>query len=228
MALRAKAILQRRAAPAHMLIVPEDLFKLILAILIGGLIGIERELRHKVAGFRTNIFICVGAMLFTVFAGRYSAPSDAVHIIANIVSGVGFLGAGVILRQEGRIIGLTTAAVIWLSAALGMGIGTGDYALVLIAAVVVSVILWIFPAFERRLDQFQEARSYEITSPLGSRKPPQMEAWLRECRLQLRGQKLSKQDGKLVCTWDVWGPCAGHDQFVEKLLADAEVETFGF
>jgi len=206
----------------------EDLLKLLLAILVGGLIGIERELRHKVAGFRTNIFICVGAMLFTVFASRYSAPGDAVHIIANIVSGVGFLGAGVILRQEGRIIGLTTAAIIWLSAALGMGIGMGAYLLVGLATAAVMVILWMFPMLERRLDQYQEVRNYEIVGPLKGDKPRQLGAWLREYRLQVRNQKLAKRGDKLVCTLDVWGPCSGHEQFVDRLLADAEIETFSF
>ena len=207
---------------------PIDLFRLLLAICVGGLIGLEREFRHKVAGFRTNIFICVGAMLFTVFATRYSAPGDAVHIIANIVSGVGFIGAGVILRQEGRIVGLTTAAIIWLSAALGMGIGTGDYALVGVATVVVMVILWVFPRFEQRIDQFQEARDYEFICALNSDKPRQLEGLLREYHLQLRSQKRVKRDGKLICTWDIWGACPGHEQFVDKLLADNEIEEFHF
>jgi putative Mg2+ transporter-C (MgtC) family protein len=211
-----------------MMNLPEDLLKLLLAILVGGLIGIEREFRHKVAGFRTNIFICVGATLFTVFAERYSAPGDAVHIIANIVSGVGFIGAGVILRQEGRIVGLTTAAIIWLSAALGMGIGTGDYPLVGVATVGVMVILWIFPGFEKRIDQFQEARNYEFVSAIKSDKLHQLEAVLREYNLQLRSQKRVKRGDKLICTWDIWGSCSSHEQFVEKLLADVEIEEFRF
>lgn len=207
---------------------PADLLKLLLAILVGGLIGIEREFRHKVAGFRTNIFICVGAMLFTVFAMRYSAPGDAVHIIANIVSGVGFIGAGVILRQEGRIVGLTTAAIIWLTAALGMGIGTGNYPLVGAATAAVAIVLWIFPGFEKRIDQFREARSYEFVSALKSHKPHQLEALLHEYNLELRNEKRIKRGDKLICSWDIWGACSGHERFVEKLLADEEIEEFRF
>ncbi len=207
---------------------PLDLLKLLLAVLVGGVIGLEREVRHKVAGFRTNIFICTGAMLFTVFASRYSVPGDAVHIIANIVSGVGFIGAGVILRQEGRIVGLTTAAIIWVTAALGMGIGTGDFLAVGVATVAVVVILWVFPGFERQIDQLQETRSYEFTSPLKSQKLHQMETWLAEYRLQLRSQKRVKRGDKLTCTWDIWGPCSAHEQFVDKLLADEEIEEFHF
>jgi len=207
---------------------PLDLLKLFLAVLVGGLIGVEREIRHKVAGFRTNIFICVGAMLFTVFASKYSVPGDAVHIIANIVSGVGFIGAGVILRQEGRIAGLTTAAIIWLTAALGMGIGTGDFLLVGVATIAVLFILWVFPGFEKRIDQFQETRSYEFTSPLKSQKYRQLEGSLTDYKLQLRSQKRVKRGDRLVCSWDVWGSCSSHEQFVDKLLADEEIEEFHF
>jgi putative Mg2+ transporter-C (MgtC) family protein len=209
-------------------IMPQDLLKLFLAILVGGLIGVEREFRHKAAGFRTNIFICVGATLFTIFAEKFSNVSDATRIVANIVSGVGFIGAGVILRDEGRVIGLTTAAIIWLTAALGMGIGAGQYLLVGAATGVVVFILWIFPRFEKRIDQFNEGHNYEITSSLKCDKFRQVEAALRECGLQVRNHKRMKRGDKLIGTWDVWGSLAGHEQFVDKLLADQEIEEFHF
>ncbi len=207
---------------------PEDVLKLLLAVLVGGLIGVEREFRHKVAGFRTNIFICTGAMLFTVFASRYSVPGDAVHIIANIVSGVGVIGAGVILHQESRIAGLTTAAIIWLTAALGMGIGMGEYLRVVVTTVIVMIILWTFPAFERRIGQVQEGRTYEFTCLNKTTNLRQLEDWLGECHLQLRNQKRAKAGDKLACIWEVWGSCAGHELFVNKLLADDEIQEFHF
>lgn len=207
---------------------PADALKLLLAVFVGGLIGVEREFRHKVAGFRTNIFICTGAMLFTVFASRYSVPGDAVHIIANIVSGVGFIGAGVILRQESRIAGLTTAAIIWLTAALGMGIGMGEYLLVGVTTVAVMVILWTFPVFERRIGQIQEGRTYEFTCLKKSTNLRQLEDWLSEYHLQLRNQKRVKRGDKLSCSWEVWGSCTGHELFVDKLLADDEIEEYHF
>ncbi len=207
---------------------PADALKLLLAVLVGGLIGVEREFRHKVAGFRTNILICTGAMLFTVFASRFSVPGDAVHIIANIVSGVGFIGAGVILHQESRIAGLTTAAIIWLTAALGMGIGMGEYLLVGVTTVMVLVILWTFPAFERRIGQVQEGRTYEFTCLTKAAKLQQLENWLSQYHLQLRNQKRVKRGDKLTCSWEVWGTCPGHELFVDKLLADDEIEEFHF
>src|SRR5512138_2976902 len=128
-----------------MIVSPEDILKICLALVAGGLIGIEREFRDKAAGFRTLIFICVGAALFTIFSTKLAGDRDPTRIAANIVSGVGFLGAGVILRDGGRVIGLTTAATIWLTAALGMGIGGGEYLLVAIGVVITLVVLWVFP-----------------------------------------------------------------------------------
>ena len=102
-----------------MIVTADDLVRVGLAILIGGLIGAEREYRDKAAGFRTLIFITLGSTLFTMFSARLGGPEDPVRIAANIVTGIGFLGAGTILRGEHGVTGLTTAAAIWLSAALG-------------------------------------------------------------------------------------------------------------
>ena len=92
-----------------MFFAPEDLLKILLAVVVGGAIGIEREFRDKAAGFRTLIFICLGATLFTMFSLNLAGDKDPTRIASAIVSGVGFLGAGVILREGGRVIGLTTS-----------------------------------------------------------------------------------------------------------------------
>lgn len=99
-------------------ILTEDLIKLGVAILVGGIIGAEREFRDKAAGFRTLILITVGSTLFTIFSLRMDPGFAQTRIAANIVTGIGFLGAGAIIREHGRVGGLTTAATIWLSAAL--------------------------------------------------------------------------------------------------------------
>src|SRR5574338_1298647 len=119
----------------------ENLIKIGIAVLIGGLIGAEREFRDKAAGFRTMILITVGSALFTIFSMSMDPGFTRTRIAANIVTGIGFLGAGAIIREHGRIGGLTTAATIWLSAALGMGIGAGKLMLVLLATLAVIVIL---------------------------------------------------------------------------------------
>ncbi|MFQ5702716.1 MAG: MgtC/SapB family protein [Gemmatimonadales bacterium] len=102
------------------------LWALLLAVILGGAIGLEREIRGKAAGLRTNILICVGATLFTQLSMYLAGTSgDPSRIAAQIVTGVGFIGAGTILRDRGALTGLTSAATIWLVAAIGIAIGAG-------------------------------------------------------------------------------------------------------
>ncbi len=115
--------------------------KLLLSILAGGLTGFEREYRGKTAGLRTIIFISLGATVFTILSLEIGRNGDPGRIASSIVSGVGFLGAGAILRGEGQVTGLTTAAAIWLAAAVGMGIGSAAYAVSGGAVALAMVIL---------------------------------------------------------------------------------------
>ncbi len=102
------------------------LWSLLVAVLLGGAIGLERELRGKAAGLRTNILICLGSVLFTHLSIHMAGPAgDPARIAAQVVTGIGFLGAGTILHSRGAIAGLTSAATIWLVAAVGVAIGTG-------------------------------------------------------------------------------------------------------
>lgn len=140
----------------------DNLVKLGIAIVVGGMVGAEREFRDKAAGFRTIILITVGSALFTIFSASLDPGFTRTRIAANIVTGIGFLGAGAIVREHGRIGGLTTAATIWLSAALGMGIGGGETLFVLLATVTVMVVLLVFPRLERWIDRIRESRSYKI------------------------------------------------------------------
>src|SRR5512143_3749855 len=118
----------------------ENLVKLGISILVGGIIGAEREFRDKAAGFRTLILITVGSTLFTIFSMSIQPDTSRTRIAAKIVTGFVFLGAGAMVREHGRIGGLTTAATIWLSAALGMGVGAGELVFVLISTVAIIVI----------------------------------------------------------------------------------------
>jgi len=128
------------------------LLRLLLVIIVGGSIGAEREYRNKSAGFRTMILICLGSFLFTTFSIAIG-NSDNDRIAANIVTGIGFIGGGVIFRSGTGINGLTTAASIWIVAALGMGIADGYYALVLVSTVLVLLSLFLFLFTERWMDR---------------------------------------------------------------------------
>jgi putative Mg2+ transporter-C (MgtC) family protein len=206
-----------------------DIIKLLLAVLVGGLIGIEREYRDKSAGFRTMIFICVGATLFTIFSAKMAVGlSDPTRIAANIVSGVGFLGAGVILRERGRVTGLTTAATIWLTAALGMGIGGGYYIYVCVSTIVVLLVLWIFPNVEKWIDVARETRNYEVVCDLIPGKFQKLEDAFKECNLNMRSHREMKRGDQMVCLWEVTGSRQNHDLMMDKLFSDPEIREFRF
>lgn len=141
----------------------EYLIRIFLAAIVGGAIGLEREYRDKSAGFRTMILIATGSALFTIIAEIIGAPiEDNARIAAAVVSGVGFLGAGVILKDGADIRGLTTAASIWIVSALGMGMGIGQFELVGIMTAGILVVLWFLPPVERLIDALYEFRTFHI------------------------------------------------------------------
>ena len=136
------------------------LLKLLLATLLGGAIGFEREIAGKPAGLRTNILICVGAALFTHlsisiaqigFTPDGRPYGDTTRITAQIVSGIGFLGAGAILHAHGAVVGLTTAATIWVVAAVGAAVGAGAYVEGVGTSVLIILVLVGLRPVERRL-----------------------------------------------------------------------------
>ncbi len=211
-----------------MYLYPEDILKLLLAVLVGGLIGAEREFRDKAAGFRTIILICVGATLFTSFSIKLSGHGDPARIAAQIVSGVGFLGAGTILRDRGRVTGLTTASTIWLAAAVGMGIGGGQYAFSIATALAVMVVLWIFPTVENWIDNLRHSRSYQITCPIDNDLYAELDDIFQHSALRVLNCKRIKSGDQMTCTWVVTGKPAEHDQVIQQLLVHEGIQEFHF
>ncbi len=136
------------------------LLHLCLAVVLGGAIGFERELQRKAAGLRTNILICVGAVLFTELSIEMSSPSgDPARIAAQIVTGVGFLGAGTIIQGRGIVTGLTTAATMWLVAAIGMAVGFGALLEATCATLLVLLVLSVLRPIERVIAARSQYRS---------------------------------------------------------------------
>jgi len=117
--------------------------RLILATILGGLIGLERQFRHKASGLRTNILICFGSAMFTVLSGQIADKfgGDHTRIAAQIIAGIGFLGAGTILHSQGSVVGLTSAATIFVTASVGMAAGAGLYSTAIFATVVILLAL---------------------------------------------------------------------------------------
>lgn len=203
---------------------PEDILKILLAVAAGGLIGIEREYRDKAAGFRTLIFICAGACLFTILSERLAPDADPNRIAANIVTGVGFLGAGVILRDGGKVIGLTTAAAIWLTAAVGMGIGGGEYLLSGFMVVTTMFVLWLLPSVEHRIDNVREERKYEIVCPADIGMVESLEHTFEEVGLNIQNHSQYKSGQNVTCSWSVSGSPEKHLKLVHKLFENPDIK----
>ena len=126
--------------------------RLLTAALLGAALGFEREIRQKDAGLRTNILINVGAALFTLMSIEMSGPSgDPGRIAAQIVTGIGFLGAGAIMRTDSGVQGLTTAATVWVNAAVGVAVGGGKYHLAFIATGITLAALLVLHPIERSI-----------------------------------------------------------------------------
>jgi putative Mg2+ transporter-C (MgtC) family protein len=135
---------------------PVDLMvRLFLAAGLGAAIGVERELRQKAAGLRTNMLIALGSAVFTVVSlelARTGGTPD--RIAAQIVTGIGFLGAGSILRSGRSIHGMTTAATIWVNASVGMAAGAGLYTVAIAGTIITLIVLAVLPYLEQRLDRY--------------------------------------------------------------------------
>lgn len=202
----------------------DELIKLLVALLVGGIVGFEREAHGKSAGLRTITLITVGATLFTILSFHF-APDDPGRVAANIVVGIGFLGAGAILLSEGRVKGLTTASSIWVAAALGMAIGLGEFGLAAIATLVVILVLWLLSPIDRLIDALgREVRTYELTYILRAGKLDEIERRVTLSGLQLLSkQQMKVGANRLQGQWELRGPRARHNQFTESLLGDEDI-----
>ena len=118
----------------------EHIIKIVLALILGSIIGLERKTGHKPAGLRTHALVCLGATLISIISIDYFG-GDPARIASGVVTGIGFLGAGAIIAARGKVHGLTTAASLWVIAAVGLGIGSGAYLLATIVTLVVLGIL---------------------------------------------------------------------------------------
>lgn len=203
------------------------LFRFLLVILVGGLIGAEREYRAKSAGFRTMILICLGSFLFTTFSIHISGGTND-RIASNIVTGIGFLGAGVIFKSDNRINGLTTAAVIWVTAALGMGIADGEYETVFIATVIVLASLFLFTKLEYWFDRINKTHNYKIVSTYKPDLLDQYELLFKKHKLHFKRVKQTKSGEYISGSWTVNGLEKNHNAFIETILHDNSVKEFEF
>jgi len=182
----------------------EDLFSMLMAVLCGGIIGFEREYRNKSAGFRTIVLITLGSTIFTIVS-RHGAGADD-RISANIITGIGFIGAGVIFKDQFSVRGLTTAAVIWTSAAIGMTTGIGYHALAFVFTMLTLGILLMMSRVERFIGKLQRQKMISVTFRNADFSQIQvLEERLNSEDLRIDRLQVSKDHDTLTVVWQVSG-----------------------
>ena len=148
--------------------VGSSITRLVLAALLGGLIGLEREIKHRPAGLRTNLFICFGAAMFTIMSDQLAVEhlGDHTRIAAQIIPGIGFIGAGSILHNRGDLVtGITSAATLFVVASVGMAVGGGLYLTSIFATGLILICLFSLGKLERWTNLKLQVHTYEVTGP---------------------------------------------------------------
>ncbi|MDJ1504706.1 MgtC/SapB family protein [Xanthocytophaga agilis] len=204
----------------------EDFFKLFIALLAGSLIGAEREYRSKSAGLRTIALICVGATLFTIMSNYLG--NDNERIASNIVVGIGFLGAGIIFREENHVRGLTTSATVWVTAALGMCIGGGYYSLATVGVILVLIILFLLVYVQKLIGHKQQIRNYRIVFNQGQGSIKHYEKELKRFDLKIKQSKHNRIGNLVTATWTVTGSEKNHKEFSQEIFDSPEIHEFDF
>lgn len=199
--------------------------RLLLAMAIGFLLGIEREHRDKSAGLRTLTLICLGSCLFMIVSITLNAGTTD-RIASNIVTGIGFIGAGVIFKSDKGVNGITTAATIWATAAVGMAVGTGLYLVSLGACAMILIVLSLFIKFEQLIERINKERVYTIVLKYEPGVVARYEALMRSFRLKFELEKRIKQNEEMHCSWRVQGSKVNQEKLVEALLADPAITRF--
>lgn len=202
-----------------------EIFKLVVAVVIGCILGFEREYRGKSAGLRTLALICLGSTIFTICSYRLGVEANRDRIAANIITGVGFIGAGVILRNNASISGITTAASIWITASIGMLIGIGDYMFSFISVFLALTILYVLDFIQFWIDNQFQHRTYKVVSREGC-EIDRFNEQLKLYKLKLYKIKTSRLDVQTSIELEVAGKAVNLELFNKWLMENQSVLSF--
>lgn len=204
-----------------------------LATLLGGAIGLERELGGKPAGLRTNILICIGSVLYThlsiamlnAIAGSGGTGTDPTRVAGQIVTGVGFIGAGTILHARGAVVGLTSAATIWVVAAIGVALGSGYYLEAIATTVVVLAVLAGLGRVEKLVQRQSMRSTITIHAHPGPTVLEDLETLVRRAGIEVNAVSSRHENVDLVIDFDIRGSKRLHDEVILTLLHHHHVRT---
>jgi putative Mg2+ transporter-C (MgtC) family protein len=206
----------------------EEAAQVSIAFLIGAIIGLEREFRSKPAGFRTMILICVGSCLYTILSKESNITSPD-RIASNIVTGIGFIGAGVIFKEGISVNGLTTAALIWITAALGMAVGYKNYPLAIVVSSMVVVTLFVLEPIQRFINKLHRVKDYRIkTNLVNDDFKKEVELFFQEKNISFNCVKIVKEDNDAVFLYRLGSPDRNYDIINDFLLHNKKVKNFEF
>ncbi len=201
------------------------LVRLILAAILGGVIGLEREISGKPAGLRTNLLICVGATLLTelsVAVSNLAAPgvrtADPARIAAQIVSGIGFLGAGTIIQARGSVVGLTTAATLWVVAAIGMAVGAQAYMEAVGTTILVIATLFLLGRLEARLLSGYAERRIQVVMEPEPGLVQEVESVLQKAGFTVGLLDVERGPDQLILTYEATGASSAWAVAVRRLM----------
>jgi putative Mg2+ transporter-C (MgtC) family protein len=210
---------QRFGLHSEAVVVSRAGMRLILAAILGGLIGLERELKHKPAGLRTNMFICFGSAMFTVLSWKLASefPGDHTRIAAQIIPGIGFIGAGSILHARGSVSGLTTAATLFVVASIGMACGGGLYAAAILATLILLLALTALGMFEQRFNLKELMMMYEVQGKSAEDLVAAVNGVLEHDRKIMQTVQIGRSDGHFRVQFSVLGTYGQHQELLKRL-----------
>jgi putative Mg2+ transporter-C (MgtC) family protein len=208
--------------------------RLVLSALLGGMVGIERELKAKPAGLRTTMLICMGAAMFTELSilmsqlalGNESLRSDPARLAAQIIPGIGFIGAGAILHGRGRVTGITTAATLWVVTSIGIAVGAGAYVEAIGATTMVLLTLLVLGRVERILGVRMSHRRYLAAVDPTSGSLDRLLATLEEGKLAFKVETVEKAGNHVEISFRVTGPKEHQESLVKHMVDDGGIRRF--
>ncbi len=195
--------------------------KLFLAAALGGIVGLERELRRKPAGLRTNMLISIGSALFTILSielAHLSQISDVTRIAAQIITGIGFLGAGAILHSQMTVTGLTTAATIYVVAGIGMAVGAGFYTAASISTGIILSTLYLMGLMETRILNKCEMFHYSVAGEDTGETMIAIEQILKQRGLLIEGISFKKENHHFKLSFGVCTTKEENDELIKRFL----------
>jgi len=200
--------------------------KLLVSLVLGAMLGAEREYKGRNIGFRTIILITLGSTLFTILSFILGKDTDPARIASNIVTGVGFLGAGAIFRDGASVRGMTTASLIWISAAIGMACGIGQYEFAIVVTLITLVILLGFTGVQKFIDRYNQEKVYKITITNDLVIKEDIEKIMRSYKLKPERLKQTKIDNDLQIEYEIRGSQSGHEDLIKYLTTASSIKYF--